>query len=163
MCSAPRPAAGFTLVETVVALVIFAAAGMALYGLLSTNLITLMRAQDVSRQAPAVREAMERLASMNPWQQDEGQFEVDGFRATWTARLVEPMRQSQTAFGIPGPFNIGLYEIEIEFRQDGQAVGVWRMRHVGYEDMRPPTRPARPAGRVAHGLRRSLASTGSES
>ena len=107
---------GFTLLEMVVAMAIFAAAGMALYGLLSTNLITLTRVQDVSRQAPAVRAAMERLAAVNPWQQDEGRFEVDGFEVAWTARLVEPMRQTQTALGVPGPFNIGLYEVEFALR-----------------------------------------------
>ena len=127
---------GFTLLEMVVALLIFAAAGMALYGLLNTNLITLTRVQDVLRQAPAVREAMERLATVNPQQQDEGGFEVDDFEVAWTARLVEPMRQGQTAFGVPGPFNVGLYEIEFELRREGRAMGTWRMRQVGYDDVR---------------------------
>ena len=134
---------GFTLLEMVVALLIFAAAGMALYGLLNTNLITLTRVQDVFRQAPAVREAMERLATVNPWREDEGQFEVDGFEVAWAARLVEPMRQGQTAFGVPGPFNVGLYEMEFELRQEGRAIGTWRMRQVGYEDMRRPTDASR--------------------
>ena len=129
---------GFTLLEMVVALLIFAAAGMALYGLLSTNLITLTRVQDVLRHTPVVREAMEQLATVNPWQEDEGQFEVDGFEVAWTARLVEPMRQGQTAFGVPGPFNVGLYEVEFKLRQEGRAIGTWRMRQVGFEDMRGP-------------------------
>ena len=135
-----RRTAGFTLVEMVVALTIFAAAGMALYGLLSTNLITLTRVQDVNSQAPAVREALQRLKGVNPWQQAEGGFETHGFEVAWQARLVEPMRQSQTAFGVLGPFNVGLYEVELELRQDGEAVGSWRMRQVGYEDMRVPRR-----------------------
>ena len=129
---------GFTLLEMVVALLIFAAAGMALYGLLSTNLITLTRVQDVLRQTPVVREAMERLTTVNPWREDEGQFEVDGFEVAWTARLVEPMRQGQTALGMPGPFNVGLYEVEFELRQEGRAIGTWRLRQVGFEDMRGP-------------------------
>ena len=136
---------GFTLLEMVVALLIFAAAGMALYGLLNTNLITLTRVQDVLRQAPAVREAMERLATVNPWREDEGVFEVDGFDVAWTASLVEPMRQGQTALGVPGPFNVGLYEVEFELRQEGRAMGTWRMRQVGYEDMRQPAAASRSA------------------
>ena len=133
-----RSGIGFTLLEVVVALVIFAAAGMALYGLLSTNLITLTRVQDVSRQAAVVRQTMERLAVVNPWRQNEGQFEVDGFEVVWTARLVEPMRQSQTALGVPGPFNVGIYEVELTLRQGDRTMGVWHMRQVGYEDMRTP-------------------------
>ena len=127
---------GFTLLEMVVALLIFAAAGMALYGLLNTNLITLTRVQDVLRQAPAVREAMERLATVNPQQQDEGGFEVDDFEVAWTARLVEPMRQGKRPLAYPGPFNVGLYEIEFELRREGRAMGTWRMRQVGYDDVR---------------------------
>ena len=51
--AAARRSKGFTLLETMVALVVFAAAAMALYGLLNSNLIALARAHDVARQAPA--------------------------------------------------------------------------------------------------------------
>ena len=135
-----RRTVGFTLVEMVVALTIFAAAGMALYGLLSTNLITLTRVQDVNAQAPAVRDALQRLKGVNPWQQAEGGFETNGFEVAWQARLVEPMRQSQTALGVPGPFKVGLYDVEFELRQEGKAIGAWYTRQVGYEDMRVPRR-----------------------
>ena len=46
---------GFTLSETLVALVIFSAAAMAMYGLFNTNLIALARAHDVARQTPVGR------------------------------------------------------------------------------------------------------------
>ena len=43
-----RGARGFTLLEAVVAMAIFAGAGMALYGLFNVNLLSLGRAQDVN-------------------------------------------------------------------------------------------------------------------
>ena len=58
--------AGFTILETMVAMVVFAGAAMALYGLFNTNLIALGRAHDVSRQMSAAHHAVEYLAGINP-------------------------------------------------------------------------------------------------
>ena len=54
--------AGFTLLETMVAMVIFAGAAMALYALFNANLIALNRAYDVSHQMKAVRHAANYLS-----------------------------------------------------------------------------------------------------
>ena len=93
----PRPAgrsagrsAGFTLLETVVALVIFTGGAMALYALFNTNLMALVRVHDVSRQMPAARHAIEYLSSINPREQDSGKVEIDGMEVVWSARLVQP-------------------------------------------------------------------------
>ena len=86
---------GFTLLETMVALVIFTGAALALYALFNTNLIALTRAHDVSRQMPAVRHAIEHLSSINPRDEGEGRFEIDGLDVAWSATLLEPPRQSQ--------------------------------------------------------------------
>ena len=135
MASRRRPL-GFALLEAVVALAIFAAAGMALYGLFNTNLIALHRAGDVSRQLPAVRHALEHLATVNPYRQGQGELLFDGYEIAWAARPVEPVRQGLTSFGTVSDFDIGLYDIEVEVRQRGRFLGVWRTRQVGYEKVR---------------------------
>ena len=129
---------GFTLLETMVALVIFAGAAMALYALFNTNLIALARAHDVSRQVPAVRHAIEHLASINPREENHGTFEVDGLNVAWTATLLRPPRQSRTSAGGIGLFEVGLYEIEFTLSDRNRALGTWRMRSVGYEKVREP-------------------------
>ncbi len=131
-----RAARGFALLEAIVALVLFAAAGMALYALFNTNLISLLRVQDVSREAPVVRHAMERLAAIDPRRSDAGRFDVDGFAVAWTARPVEPVRQGQNTLGVLGDFEVGLYEFEFEVTEDGRRLGTWRMRQVGFEKVR---------------------------
>ena len=130
---------GFTLLETMVALVIFAAAAMALYGLFNTNLIALARAHDVSRQVPALRHAIEHLSSINPREEGAGRIELDGVLVTWTSKLLEPARQSQSATGGMGYFEVGLYELELTMRAGGRSLGTWRMRSVGYEKLRDPS------------------------
>ena len=128
--------AGFGLLETVVALVIFTGGAMALYGLFNSNLIALGRAHDVSRQLPATYRAIEFLSAINPRDASTGQVEIDGLNLKWSARLLEPVRQSQTATGGMGYYEIGLYEVEFSLREDGRSFGTWRMRIAGYEKVR---------------------------
>ena len=129
---------GFTLLETMVALVIFGAAAMALYGVFNTNLIALARAHDVSRQAPAVRHAIEYLSSINPREEGAGRIELGGIEVAWKSRLLEPARQSQSPSGRRGYFEIGLYEVEFALSDQEHPLGTWRMRVAGYEKVREP-------------------------
>ena len=129
---------GFTLLETMVALVVFAGAAMALYALFNTNLIALARAHDVSRQMPAVRHAIEYLSSINPREEGDGTFEIDGIDVAWSANLLQPVRQSQSVTGGRGYFELGLYEVEFMMSERGRPMGTWQMRIVGYEKVREP-------------------------
>ena len=129
-------AAGFSLLETVVALAIFAAGAMALYGLFNTNLIALERVQATTEHLPVARNAIEVLATVNPWRQAEGQFEVDGYQVAWSARLLESVRHGQTNAGMMADFDFGLYEIEFVVADGERRLGAWRMRTVGYERVR---------------------------
>ena len=129
---------GFSLLETMVALVIFTGAAMALYGLFSTNLTALVRVHDASREVPAVRHAVEFLSSINPRERDSGRFVVDAVEVVWSARLLEPVRESQTATGGRGYFEVGLYEVEFTLTSEERPLGTWRLRVPGYEKVREP-------------------------
>ena len=128
--------AGFTLLEATVALAIFAAGGMALYGLFNTNLVGIGKAADVSRREPAVLAAVEHLASVNIREQPTGQLEIGGFDIAWSSSLVEPVRQGQTVEGFLGSFEIGLYEVDIELSRNGRPDSTHRLRLVGYQKVR---------------------------
>ena len=130
--------AGFSLLETMVALVIFTGGALALYGLLNSNLIALGRAHDVSRQLPAAYRAIEFLSGINPRDGSTGQAELDGLNLKWSARLLEPVRQSQTATGGMGYFEIGLYAVEfsLDEGEGGRSLGTWQLRIAGYEKVR---------------------------
>ena len=128
--------AGFSLLETVVALAIFGAGAMALYGLFNTNLIALERVQVTAERLPVARSAVEVLSTVNPWQQNEGRFEIDGYQVIWAAELLAPVRHGQNPAGIMGDFDLGLYEIEFTVVDGERRLGSWRMRSVGYERVR---------------------------
>ena len=131
-----RWTAGFSLLETVVALAIFAAGAMSIYGLFNTNLIALGRVQATTEHLPVARNAIEVLSTVNPWHHKEGQFEVDGYQVVWVATLVQPIRHGQTNAGMMAGFDLGLYEIEFAIVDGERRSGSWRMRSVGYERVR---------------------------
>ena len=136
--AAARRSAGFTLLETMVALVIFTGAAMALYSLYNTNLIALVRVHDVTRQIPAARHAVEYLSAINPRERGSGRVEIHGLDVTWTSKLLQPARDSQTLTGGRGYFEVGLYEVEFAMRNGDRSLGTWRLRVPGYEKVREP-------------------------
>ena len=127
---------GFTLLEAIVALAIFSAGAMALYGLFSANLLGLARARDVAGQLPVVEQAVERLSLINPHQQAQGEFQLGPTNVVWDATLLEPVRQSQNAVGFMGSFEVGLYQVDFELSEGERLLGTWQMRLVGYEAVR---------------------------
>ena len=127
---------GFTLLEAAVAMAVFATVGMALYSLFNTNMITLLRVQDSTRQVPVVRHAVEYLSSINPAERQDGEFSFHGFDIVWQAELVEPMRKGQNTLGSVGVYDVGLYEARFDVTEGNRAVGTWRLRLVGYENVR---------------------------
>ena len=136
--AAARRSAGFTLLETMVALVIFTGAAMALYSLYNTNLIALVRVHDVTRQVPAARHAIEYLSTINPRERESGRIEIHGLDVAWSSKLLQPVRDSQTLTGGRGYYEVGLYEVEFALRDGERSLGTWRLRVPGYEKVRTP-------------------------
>ena len=134
-----RGSTGFTLLEAVVAMAIFAAAGMALYALFNANLISLGRAQDVTAQLPTVHRAMEYLSAIDPAQQPTGQIELGGYDVTWSSQLMEPVRESQTAQGFRGYHELGLYEITFDITQLDELVASHKLRVISQRQIRWPS------------------------
>lgn len=135
----PGKQEGFTLLETIVALVIFASSGLALYGLVNTSLTSLTRTQDVSRQVPVAKNSIEYLSALNLQQDQDGQFKMNGFEVQWQARLMEPYRQAQNTTGYKGYHQVGLYKVDFQIRDESRTIGTYQLRLVGHELVRGPS------------------------
>ena len=127
------------MLEAMVALVIFSGAAMAFYGLLNTGLVGLTRAEDAARQLSASRHAAVHLSAINPLEHDSGRLQFDGLDIVWSARLLEPVRRSQTVTGGRGHFEIGLFAVEFTVREEDRPLGTWQMRLPGYRNVRGGT------------------------
>ena len=128
--------AGFSLLEAIVALAIFSAGSMALYGLFNSNLVGLGKAAEVSRREPAVLAAVEHLASINIREEPTGQLAIGEFDIAWSSSLVEPVRQGQSVAGFLGNFEIGLYDVDIELTRNGEPDMTYRVRLAGHRQVR---------------------------
>jgi general secretion pathway protein I len=125
-------AGGFTLLEAIVALVVFSIGSMALYGWLGTNLRTLERVQAGREQATLVRAGLDAVRHVNPMVDPSGGRDAGTLRVEWAARPLAPVRRSVTQVGVRGPFDVALYEMELRILRDGVEVHGMRVRQVGY-------------------------------
>lgn len=127
--------AGFTLLEAIVALVIFSMGSFALYGWLATNVQTMERIQ-ARRDAAAVRSsALDLMELVNPMVQPQGRRSVGHFEVRWRARELVSPRQSVTQVGLPTLFQVGLYDVEVRVLSQARELDSFNVRRVGYRQV----------------------------
>lgn len=129
---------GFTLVEAMVALVIFSMAAMGIYSWINTNLISLNRVAVVAESEFVVNSVMERLKLVDLRNESEGLFDVAGYQVQWRAELVEPWVQGLSPRGTLGIYDLGLYKIIFDLDKGGQAVATYSYRQTAWYQAREP-------------------------
>lgn len=131
-----RSAGGFTLLEAIVALVVFTMGAFALYGWLSTNLITLNRIRDRQQLEVAMDSALDLIRRSNPMETPAGQRKVGDFVVTWTSKPLEPPKPNVDQSGAPGIFLVGLYDLDVRATRDGRELHAFHVRQVGWKQVR---------------------------
>lgn len=128
-----RPSAGgFTLLEAIVAMVVFSVGTVALYGWLATSLRTLERVEASRERGAVTQAALGVVRRSNPMEQPTGSRELGDLRVEWSSRPVEAPRPAVTQVGVPAPFQVGLYELDVRVLREGRAVERFSVRQVGY-------------------------------
>lgn len=140
MSRAGRPRAarmrGFTLLEAIVALVVFSMGALALYGWLSTNMISLQRIRDRQQLEVALHSALDLIRRGNPMESPSGQRRIGDLVVTWRATPVEPPRQGVDQSGGPSIFQVGLYDVEVQVTRAGRVLETFHVRQVGWKQVR---------------------------
>ena len=136
--AARRNARGFTLLEAIVALVVFTMGAFALYGWLSTNVITLNRIRERQQIEIATHSALDLIRRSNPMQTPEGQRSVGELTVTWIARPVEPVRAGSSQTGEPTLFMVGLYDMDVRVMRGGRELHAFQVRQVGWKQLYTP-------------------------
>lgn len=129
-------ARGFTLLEAIVAMVIFSMGAFALYGWLSTNTITLQRIIDRRQAAELRTSALEAMRLVNPMEEPSGQRDIAGLRVAWTSQPLAPPRASVTQVGLPNLYQVGLYQTEVRVLRGNTLQDEFNVRQVGYRQVR---------------------------
>lgn len=129
---------GFTLLEAVVALAILSAAGMALFASVSQTMQMLQRADAARAQDGALRNAMALLEQVNPMERPSGSERLGNMEMSWNSVPVEPERDNITGYLQPGLHQVGLYDVTLEVRVEGQPTREYLLRRAGYRQVRQP-------------------------
>ena len=136
-----RHASGFTLLEAIVALVAFSMGAFALYGWLSTNMITLERIRDRQQVEAAMHSALDIVRRTNPMETPTGQREVGDLLVSWTSVPLESLRPNADQSGYPGFYTVGLYDATIRVLRDGRELHVFHVRQIGWKQVRNGAEP----------------------
>jgi prepilin-type N-terminal cleavage/methylation domain-containing protein len=123
--------AGFTLIETLVALVILGAALFAFYEFLSNALAAARRAYDAASIYDLDQNALALATHLNPMEQPEGTFDVGEYRIRWKAFPIGEVRRNTDYAGAPGRFSVALYRVVLDF-PDNPAVTAVELTKLGY-------------------------------
>ena len=124
---------GFTLLEAIVAMVVFSAGAFALYGWLSTNMITLDRVRLRQEQEVAFASALDLVRRTNPMHSPAGQRAVGDLMVTWSSKPVEPPKPNVDQSGMPGNHMVGLYTVQVQVTRDSRPVGRFYVRQMGWK------------------------------
>ena len=134
--AARRNVGGFTLLEAIVALVIFTTGAFVLFGWLSSSVIAMQRVAERRDANEAVASALELVQGVNPMLEARGSREVGALEVRWQATPVLPPRTSITQVGRPTVFEAGLYILDVQVLQGGREVDAFQVRQVGYRQAR---------------------------
>ncbi len=136
LAAARRKVVGFTLLEAIVALVIFTMGALALYGWLSTNVITLNRIRDRQQVEETLHSALDLIRRSNPMQVPTGKREVGDLEVSWTSAPVEPPRPNVDQSGTPGIFMVGLYDVRVRVLRGQRELHAFNVRQIGWDQVR---------------------------
>lgn len=128
-----RGDAGFTLLEAIVALVIFSTAGLALFSWINQNLQALARVADVSAEAQAKRNILEYMNEINPMDRAVGTNDFGTYRIEWkSTEEIAPRANAGYPLG-EGAFMVGLYREAISVtRPNGAPWFIFELHMVGF-------------------------------
>jgi len=133
-----KRAQGFTLLEAIVALVIFASVGMALFAWMNTNLNTVARIQSIQERDAAIRVGLEWIETINPMDRPSGTESFEALEISWESEAIRPRQDGTGPTGGESYYQIALYEVAVEVSRPGRSPVEFSVRRAGYEQVRFP-------------------------
>lgn len=133
---------GFTLIEAIVALVLIATTGMALFSWINSNIITLNRVQESNAENAATLNVVEYMNNINPMAAPEGKADLGAYRLAWKSQAsTEPRDGASYPFGI-SLYQLGMYQTKVTIQKsDGAFWFDFTLQQVGYKKVRETGRP----------------------
>ncbi len=122
---------GFTLLETLVALVILSGVLLVFYNFLSTSLSGAGRVESASIAYDHQMNALELATMLNPMDKPTGAIDLGAYRISWTSQPVGGVQQSSGYPAGRGIFRVALYHVTFSFPGDLETPPV-EITRLGY-------------------------------
>ena len=129
---------GFTLLEAIVAMVLIASAGLALFAWINSSLANLARLESRQQQQDTLHQVLAAIELINPMQQPEGEKTLGLYTLRWTAQPIEEPQEGLNSSGYIGYYQVGLYQLTIDVMRHNQSPLNFSVRQVGYQQVRQP-------------------------
>lgn len=136
MRHARRSSRGFSLLEAIVALTIFSAGALTLYGWLSVNVTSLGRAEARTDALRDARAGLALIETINPLAEPRGTRDIGALTIEWAARPVAERRTGATPVGRPSVFDLALYDVDVVVLREGSESYRFTVRRAGWESVR---------------------------
>jgi general secretion pathway protein I len=134
-----RAQGGFSLLEAIVAMVLIAGAGMALFSWISSSINSLASLEEVNRRSEATLNILEYMETVNPMLAPEGEEKLGSYSIRWRSSPATPVVDGVDHPRGVGLYQVALYRIEVWALTDGNKP--WfdlELRQVGYKRVRSP-------------------------
>ena len=133
---------GFTLIEAIVALVLMATTGMALFSWVNSNILTLQRVQASNAQTAATANALEYLQTVNPMATPEGTTTLGDHKLHWKSEVLTEVRDGVSYPTGTSLYQLAMYQTQVDLQTDeGKDWFSFKLQQVGYKkvrEIRPP-------------------------
>lgn len=129
-------AAGFTLLEAVVALALVAVATLPLYAFFSRSLDGLYRAAEVNRESETKLSAIAFLSGLNPMERPSGEDTLGNLRIRWTSQERVPATDVIAYPRGMGIHQAALYDLTAEILDGPRVRATLELRLIGYKRVR---------------------------
>ena len=134
--------AGFTLLEAIVALVLIATTGMALFSWVNSNVIALQRVQAVNAQDAATLNALQYMHNVNPMATPEGTAALGDYTLNWRSEATAEARDGANYPSGISLYQIAMYQTLVTLQTaDGKDWFNFSLQQVGFKkvrEIRPP-------------------------
>ncbi len=123
-----RQQRGFTLLEAIVAITVFATSALGLYAWINSMMIGTARFGDIAIETTDLDNAIDYLSTVNPMEDPSGSVRLGEMTLNWDSELVEPIQRGN----MTRAYELGLYNLEVVLERPGLDRQKLELRQVGY-------------------------------
>ena len=93
-------------------------------------------ASNLQEVEAAMHSALDMVRRTNPMETPAGQRQAGTLMVSWTSVPIEALRPNVDQSGWPGFYTVGLYEATVRVLRDGEELQVFRVRQIGWKQVR---------------------------